>query len=203
MKDAIAREFTVDEYIGSRFVIPKSPQGKLEEQATLFSLLSSIDRETECVIQRNRPNPDDPSDLPIVEVVSKESLRKLIESREEAKAAQARNLRDVKPKQMELNWAISEHDLGLKMKQMAGFVEKGKRVELMLAAKKRQRKATPEEAGALVKQIKARVAEMEGAVLSMEGKIGAQALIVVQKDKGATKSKKKDSETANSDASDE
>lgn len=184
-------------------MIPKSPEGKLEAQTTLFSLLNSIDRETQCVIQRNKPNPDDPADLPIVEVVTKQSLRKQLESREEAKAAQARSMRDSKPKQIELNWAISEHDLALKMKQMAGFVEKGKKVELMLAAKKRQRRATLEEANALVKQIKASVAEIEGARLNMEGRIGTQALIVVQKDKGPAKTKKKGSENAHPDNSDE
>ena len=91
-------------------------------------------------------------------------------------------MRTSKPKQIELNWAISGNDLDIKMKQMREFVEKGKKVELLLASKKRQRRASPEEANGTVETIRKAVADIPGCkeMKPLEGKIGGQAIMFVQ-----------------------
>ncbi|KAJ9658417.1 hypothetical protein H2198_003701 [Neophaeococcomyces mojaviensis] len=181
--DRLHEEFTLDEDITGRWVQLKDEQtGKLREPQTLLSILSTIDRDKQAVRQLGAP----PNAPVIVEVTAWEALRSRIQAKEASQAAAAKSLRDSKPKQIELNWAISAHDLDLKMKQLKEFVEKGKKVEILLAAKKRQRRATPEEAQNVVKHIRKTISEIERCkeLAPMDGTVGGQALMVVQKTKG-------------------
>jgi translation initiation factor IF-3 len=89
--------------------------------------------------------------------------------------------RTEKPKQLELNWAISENDFAMKLKQLEQFLDKGRKVEIILANKKRQRRATPDEAQNVVKVIRERVTEIGARELKMEGNILGQAVMTIQK----------------------
>ncbi|SPJ82521.1 related to translation initiation factor IF-3 [Fusarium torulosum] len=51
-----------------------------------------------------------------------------------------------KTKELEMSWAISDHDLKIKTKQLVGFLEKGMKVEIVLGFKKKgQKKRTSED----------------------------------------------------------
>ena len=83
---------------------------------------------------------------------------------------------------IELNWAIDENDLQLKMRQMEGFLEKGRKVEIVLANKKRQRRATAEEAQETLRKVRDKIADVGATDKDkIEGRIGGQATLVAEK----------------------
>ncbi|KYK60857.1 translation initiation factor IF-3 [Drechmeria coniospora] len=59
-----------------------------------------------------------------------------------------------KSKELELTWSIGDHDLATKMRQMAGFLAKGMKVELMLARKKGGKQVTGDEAADVVRRVR-------------------------------------------------
>ena len=119
---------------------------------------------------------------PVVQIADKDELRKQVRDKEKHVKEQQKESRDKKPKQIEMNWAIDGHDLEIKLKQLESFLEKGKKVEILLAAKRRGRKAELAEGMALLKQIRARMAEMDAKeVKTMEGEVLKQATLIVQK----------------------
>lgn len=82
-------------------------------------------------------------------------------------------------KTIEMNWAIDKNDLGHRLGKIRDFLEKGNKVEVLLAGKSKGRKATMEEAEAVVKRIRDSVEEVEGAKESrkMEGRLLAPAVL--------------------------
>ena len=182
-KDAVEKQFILDEDIPATQVrLKDSETGKLLEPQSLFSLLRSINRDVQVVRALATP----PDEAAIVEITTREVLVDRLKQKELQAANVEKVKRDSKPKQIELNWAISGNDLDLKMKQLRQFVEKGKKVEILLAAKKRQRKATPEEANNVVQEIRRTIDEIEGCkeIKPLDGNIGGQALMTVGKQKG-------------------
>lgn len=180
VKEPIYREFVLDEDIPAREVQLKDPQtGKLNDPQPLFSILRTLDRDTQVVRALAQP----PGAPAIVEVSEKSALVARLKAKEEAAAEIAKEKRQSKPKQIELNWAISGHDLEMKIKQLRQFVDKGRIVEILLAAKKRQRRATPEEADNVLAELRKAIAETEGCkeIKPMQGRVGGQASLIVQK----------------------
>jgi translation initiation factor IF-3 len=102
--------------------------------------------------------------------------KKLMRESEKARAKAARSS-GITTKTIELNWAIDGNDLGHRLNRFREFLTKGFRIEVLLAGKKKGRKATEEEAKALIDKLKGVVAEVEGAKESrpMEGKLLTQA----------------------------
>ncbi|KIX08789.1 uncharacterized protein Z518_03446 [Rhinocladiella mackenziei CBS 650.93] len=171
-------DFVLDENIEAPQVRLKTPDGKLSDPTNLHQLLGSIDRSTSYVMQLANP---EHQPFAIVQIVQRADLVKRIKDKE-AKERQAKHAQSQKkPKQIELNWAISGNDLQLKMKQMQEFLRKGKKVEVLLANKRRQRRATPEEAESVLQTVK-QTAQDVGAieVAPMEGAILKQATVVVK-----------------------
>lgn len=79
-----------------------------------------------------------------------------------------------KHKEVEINWAIAPHDLGVKLGRMRAFLEKGYRVDVMLAKKRGARPAKVEEMEALARNVKEAVGEVKGARerKSSQGQVG-------------------------------
>ena len=178
--DKIA-ELNVDENIDSVMVIVKNEDGTLGQPEPLYALLNTIDRKTQYVLQLTRPG-----DFahPIVRIAERQELVNLIRKKEDNVRNAQLAEKEKKAKQLELNWAISGNDLLLKLKQMDAFLLKGKKVELLLAAKRHQRKATMEEAAELLKNIKDKVNEVPGThIAKMDGSILKQMTILVQREK--------------------
>jgi translation initiation factor IF-3 len=180
MQKKLAR-FVLNGNIETRWVQAKTEDGKLSPPQMLETLLRKIDQSAHAVRQLSATGPS--PDTSIVEVVAIQDLMKVAGEKEKATREIEKQKKDQRPKQMEVNWAISENDLGLKLKQMEQFLEKGKKVEIMLAAKKRQRKATPEEGEAVLKKLREKIDEIGAKEVSkMQGKLLGQAILSVKKD---------------------
>lgn len=179
-QDAVSKEYVIDEDIPTREVQVKDAEtNKLRPPQSLFSILSSIDRDVQVVRALATP-PDAPT---VVEIITRSSLLDRLKNKEILAVENARAVRAKKPKQIEINWALSSNDLQIKLKQLREFLDKGKRVDVLLASRKRQRKATFEEAQNVVNEIRKTIDEIDGCkeIAPMEGKVGGQALMIVQK----------------------
>lgn len=173
--------FTRDEQIRSTLVRVKQSNGSIGREETLLSVLRRIDRRVETVLQLSKPGA---STATIVEVAKIADLKQRVRDQEDEARRKQLAHKEQKPKQLELNWAISEHDLEMKLKQMEQFVSEGKKVEILLAGKKRARRATAEEAETALRKIRERLVEIDAKeVAPMEGVLGKQAILMVKSKK--------------------
>lgn len=158
---------TIDERIGALRVRLVDGENKLTEPTLLHSLLSSINRETEHV----RRVSDGENGIPIVKVITKQSLIDMINAKE--MLAKKKEISEP-TKQVELNWAIDGNDLAYRLKRIEEFLRGGKRVEVMIAPKRKGRRAEREEIMVLIEKIKECVQGVEGASewKPMEGQLG-------------------------------
>ncbi|KAI9799844.1 MAG: hypothetical protein M1833_003766 [Piccolia ochrophora] len=157
-----------DEEIGVKFVQVVNEDNFLDPPELLGNALASFDRSKNFLVQVDTPEPPQP---PICKVIEKRKLREW----ERAKAKGPKGS-GIVFKQLELNWAIDSNDLGHRLDRLQQFLEKGVRVEVLLATKRKGRQSTPEEAEALIKTIKKRVLEVPGAkeTKPMEGQFPEQ-----------------------------
>ncbi|KAK5167507.1 uncharacterized protein LTR77_007206 [Saxophila tyrrhenica] len=117
------------------------------------------------------------------EVVSKKAAYEAASKRKE-QMKEKRKISNVASsvKTLELNWAIDSNDLGHRMERMQEFLGEGRKVEVVLAAKKKGRKASMEECAAALARIRKAVDDVDGAkeVGTMEGKMGGFAVLKFQ-----------------------
>lgn len=155
----------------------------LDEPVTRHDILDTLDLKTHRLVQLTEDNP-----YPVCKIVSKkdeyaaEKRRK--EQQREIKQAAAKE-RSVKT--LELNWAIDGNDLAHRLEKVRTFLEEGRRVEIVLAAKKRGRKASKEECAEVLAKIRAVAEGVKGAkeAKAMEGAVGGFATLVWQGKAGA------------------
>ncbi|PVH89512.1 hypothetical protein DL98DRAFT_116 [Cadophora sp. DSE1049] len=121
-----------DDEIKAYSVTLVDPDGKLTDPRATSSILSRIDRKTESLVVIVPGSPGVP---PICKILNKQAMRVA----EKAKLKAARGT-GVTQKTMELNWAIGRGDLGHRMGKLRGWLEKGWRVEVVIAGKKKGRK---------------------------------------------------------------
>ncbi|ORY71897.1 uncharacterized protein BCR38DRAFT_404928 [Pseudomassariella vexata] len=107
--------------------------------------------------------PDPPA--PICRIMDKHAAAAKLE--QQMKEARKKS---VAFKELELNWAIAENDLGYKLKQLRKFFEKGMKVEIMLAKKRQGRAASREEGDALLERLREAAREVEAKETKCEGK---------------------------------
>ena len=114
-------------------------------------------------------------DIPVCKILSKKLHHQLASSRALA-AKQKRRTTNITSsvKTLELNWAISSNDLSHRLDKVAEFLAEGRKVEIVLAAKKRGRKATQGECEEVLRRIRSVVGGVEGAreERDMAGKLG-------------------------------
>ena len=171
--------FKIDDKIEASWVQLRQEDGKLSRPTRLETLMDGI-APTD-VVQELSPTGQFP-DTAVVKVVAREELLKEVAQREQALKDFQKKSKQLKPKQLELNWAISGHDFEIKLAQMADFLDKGKKVEILLAPKKRQRRATEEEAQEVIKKLRDKIDEVGAReVKTMEGALLGQATLTVQK----------------------
>lgn len=86
-----------------------------------------------------------------------------------------------KPRTIEINWAIEKHDLDVRLGRLRDFLTEGKRVEILLARKKKSRAATPGECKALMDTMEAEL-ESIGAkqVVARQGEVGGLVKMAVE-----------------------
>ncbi|RAK97170.1 putative translation initiation factor IF3 [Aspergillus ibericus CBS 121593] len=164
-------QYTLDEDIGAQYVQLVNENNSLDPPISLREVLRSIDRADYCV-QQVSPGKNGVS---ICKIMNKFELRE--QAKEKAKPP-----RDGL-KQLELNWAIDSHDLSHRMKQLTTFLEKGRKVEVILTKKKRKRAPTVEEVKTLMDRVMDTVREAKAVpVRPMEGEPGRHVVLVVKKD---------------------
>jgi len=181
---AVKSRLPRDDEIKSWSITLVGEDGKLQDAQPTLDVLDSIDRKKDSLVV---VVPGEPGVPPICKIMNKEAMRLA----EKARLKGAKS--GVTEKTIELNWAIDGNDLNHRMIKMKGFLQKGYRVEVVLGAKRKGRKATAEEAEALIAKVRAAVAEVEGTKESkpVDGKI--LGVLTLQFD-GKLKKAKKESE---------
>jgi len=166
-----------DEMIRSQWVQLANEEGNLEEPQRLSNVLSSFDRNKFFCIQVAPSS--GPGQPPICKVLNKKEYKESEKARAKAAKAAAQST-----KQVELNWAIDAHDLQHRLKQLANFLDKGRKVEVILTRKKHKRSATVEEIKNVMQTVLDTVREA-GATQTkpMEGEPGKHVIITVTKEK--------------------
>lgn len=173
--------YILDNDIEAEFVQMRRDDGTLSPAKRLRELLSEI--RDEQVVQELSPQGQFPNTA-VVRVVERGELLLDVAKKEQALKALQKQTKQSRPKQIELNWAISENDLVMKLNQMADFLNKGKKVELLLAAKKKSRRATPAEAEAVISRLREKIEEVGAKeVKDREGKLLGMVVLTVQKPK--------------------
>nr|POF13465.1 hypothetical protein CFP56_02488 [Quercus suber] len=151
---------------------------------TKFDVLLTLDEKTHRLVQLT-PDPSPPTYdfIPICKIVSKKDEY----DRERARKAQQKDVKKAKllessVKTLELNWAAAPNDLAHRLDKVKEFLEEGRKVEIVLAVKKRGLKASPEQCAEVLRKIRKVVDEVDGAreVKAMQGKVGAFATLSFQ-----------------------
>lgn len=163
-----------NEAIQSREVRVVNNNGSLQPAESLESVLSSFDRQKYFLVQ---VSPPDSEEIPVCKILDKVKVR-------EAERAKSKPVKDLSTttKQLELGWAIDTNDLEHRMKRMKEFLEQGRRVEIIIATKKKARKVAKDEASLVVKRIRERIGEVDGAKewKDMQGFSGGMVTIFVE-----------------------
>lgn len=156
------------------------PDGKLGPVEQLPSVLLQLNAAEEHLIQVSPP--DDKRPTAIVKVFKRADLIRQKREKQKAQQKQQKSMKDKAPKQIELNWAIGPRDLEMKLGQLESFIEKGKTVEIILAAKRKQRRASVEEGEEVLKKIRDKMVDIDGKeVKPMEGQLLKQAILTIRK----------------------
>ncbi|KAI0157266.1 hypothetical protein GGR57DRAFT_61736 [Xylariaceae sp. FL1272] len=160
--------------------------GSLSEPQLTTLVLSRL-KKGYSLVMLSAPRPEDPKSPaePICKIFDvKAEQAKVHEAEAEAKRLEKGT------KTLELNWAIAPGDLGHKMKRMKEFLDKGYRVEMLLARKRGTRRATRGEAEALVEAVRESAESVTGTaeVKKAEGAVGDQLRMIWQ---GPKKKKEK------------
>lgn len=164
-----------DEAIRSPMVQLVDAAGDLEEPEKLSIVLNTFDRSKFFLVQ---VSPGEQGKPPICKILNKLEYKAREKAKEKAAKAAKKML-----KEMEFNWAIDAHDLQHRLRQLAGFVEKGRRVEIILTRKKNKRAPTVEEIKQVMQGVLDTVREAGGTqIKAMEGEPGKQVKITVQKE---------------------
>ncbi|KAJ5773511.1 hypothetical protein N7457_008407 [Penicillium paradoxum] len=160
--------------IRASFVQVVNDEGNLDPPTRLEDVLESFDQDKFFLLQVQEGDHNNP---PVCKVYNKKEVR----AHEKAKAKSARSSK-VALKQIELNWAIDAHDLSHRLKQLSTFLEKGRRVEVLLTTKKRKRSPTVDEIKQVMQSVLDTIREAGGTqTKAMEGEPGKQLKITAQK----------------------
>ncbi|KAI4260644.1 MAG: hypothetical protein LQ352_000206 [Teloschistes flavicans] len=122
--------------------------------------------------------PDTRPRIPICKIIDKQSFRLSQLQKDKPKKNPS-----TMGKQIEINWAISQHDLNHRLDRMKDFLGQGRRVEVVFGKKRkgwmRRKEVTEEKAQALLCQIReaAKTVESSKEWKSMEGKAGGEGIM--------------------------
>lgn len=165
----------INEAINAPYVQLVNEENSLEPPVRLSKVLASFDHREHFLVQVSPGAHDRP---PVCKILNKKETR----DREKARAKAAKASK-VQVKQIELNWAIDAHDLAHRLKQLANFLDKGRRVEVVLTRKKGKRAATVEEIKHVMQSVLNTTKELGATqVKAMEGEPGKHVILTVKKE---------------------
>lgn len=158
-----------EEIQSAQIYIVDASTGRISERPmTRYDVLARMDRMTHRLIQVGEaPGPSDAfsaNTIPVCKIMSKKDSY-LNDQRKKAESKEKRRLSNITSsvKTLELNWAIDANDLAHRLERMRTFLEEGRKVEVVLAAKKRGRKASDVECEDVLRKIRGVVDEINGA----------------------------------------
>lgn len=171
-----------DAAIMAQYIRMPTPDGGLSPPESLRSAMSRVRQGTEHLVQISKVDDDG---IAICRIMTRAELLKQKRDKEKMQKEHKKSLKQSVPKQIELNWAIGPNDLEHKLSQLKGFIEDGKKVEVVLASKKRQRQATPEEAREVLSKVRAKLAEADGREITpMQGNGAGKHTVLTMRKKG-------------------
>ncbi|KAB8231470.1 hypothetical protein ETB97_000829 [Aspergillus alliaceus] len=163
-----------DEEIRAEFIQLVNEDGKLDPPVRLRDALLTIDRPDHFILQ---VSPGFRGQAPVCKVVNRLEMREQERARAKAAHVSKNSL-----KQIELNWAIDPHDLSHRLKQLTGFLDKGRKVEVILTKKRGKRAPTVEEVKHLMDSVLQTTKDANAMqVKPMEGEPGKHVILVVKK----------------------
>jgi translation initiation factor IF-3 len=127
----------------------------LGDPQPLATVLASFDR-SEFFLQQMTPV-EEGREIPVVRIINKAAHRVA-----EKKRAKASKSKESTGKTLELGWAITAHDLKHRLDKMVAFLNEGRRVEVLIAQRKKARVLGYKEAAGLIKSVKDRAQAVEG-----------------------------------------
>ena len=164
-----------DEAIRAPFVQLVNEEGKINPPEPLSNVLASFDRSKFFLLQ---VSPGAPRQPPVCKILNKMEYRANEKAKEKAAKAAKQST-----KQIELNWAIDAHDLAHRLKQLTSFLEKGRKVEIVLTRKRHKRAPTVDEIKHVMQSVLDTTREAGGTqVKAMEGEPGKHVTITVKKE---------------------
>ena len=171
-------QFNQNHQVDTRWVRIKSSTG-VSDPRSLSSLLREVDGSNQTFVQISKPGTQREA---VVEVLTIEQLRDRFQASVALVKAQRSSQKESKAKQVELNWAIGDHDLAMKLNQLEQFLDKGKKVEIVLAPKREGRRATTQEANGLLQKIREKLVECDSKEIApLEGTVLRTAIMKVRK----------------------
>ncbi|RAH65708.1 putative translation initiation factor IF3 [Aspergillus aculeatinus CBS 121060] len=163
-----------DEAIISEWIQMVNENNTLDPPIRRSTVLNNIDRSKEFLIKVSDGADGAP---PVCKVVNKMDLREAERAR-----AKAAHVTKTSFKQVELNWAIDNHDLSHRLKKITEFITKGFKLEVVLMRKKGKRAPTAEEVKNLMDKVVDTIKEANGMQIKpMEGEPGRAVTITVRK----------------------
>jgi translation initiation factor IF-3 len=184
-RDQRTYDVPYDEEIQDGWISLVDRGGVYHPRVSLDETMRAINRLTEHLVQVTPADPDT-GKLATCKVYSKIQLK----AAHAAKKRLARGAKSkvVPSKTLELNWAIAEGDLAVKMMQMETFLMEGRRVEVLLARRKRARVVSQDECKALLKKVMEVAQRVPGAKEEKtEGSMGEKMSLVFENKKAKEK----------------
>lgn len=169
--------------IRSKYIDFIDREGGFNAHVWRDDVLRMLDPRTEHLVQVDFPDPDDPRAIPKCKIVTKAYMRETERAKKEI--AKERSKVERSGKIVELNWAIAPGDLDMKLNKASSFLEEGRKVDIIIAPKKRKRVATKEEMDELLKKMWESVESVEGVtqIAPTEGKMGGTMTYFFEKKK--------------------
>lgn len=184
--------FVLNNAIDSDYVNVVDEKGEFTANVPLRDAIYEGNRNNTLLLQVSPGKVDasgrmDPQALPTCRVVTKEYLNlqlsdKLKKLREQAKSkiTKGKNSK-AGAKTLELNWAIASGDLKHRLGRLKEFLSEGRKVEILLGPKKRGRRATEQEAAAVLQALREAAAECKGSTeVKSDGKVGGIMTIIFE-----------------------
>ena len=173
--------------------------GKFQGLQPLRDVLASFDRGLYNLVCVNPHAKDQPltCKLLLKTEVAEAERKSYRAEREKRKERREKNPNQIL-KEVELSWAISEHDLGHRMKKVREFMEKGNRVAVTLGTKKGMAKQTIGAMAGLLKAVRGECEEWGKEIKEPEGQVGRRYTMLFEGDR--VKVKKDDGKDAEEEA---
>ncbi|AEO56348.1 hypothetical protein MYCTH_2301162 [Thermothelomyces thermophilus ATCC 42464] len=161
----------------------RQENGSLTEPQRTSAILKRLDMGRQSLVLLATPRTDASSkgpEYPICRIVDRQAELAAQAERDALK----KKMPKVVSKELEINWATAPHDLRTKMTQLKKFLSKGYqvRVTMMHPKKRDKRRASLDEAGALLKTVESTIGEVPGAkeTKPREGSVGETLVLLVQ-----------------------